>query len=451
MKTAVTFETVALSELDGNTGQIPGLPANPRDWTDKELKNLAKSMRETPLLAEARGAVVVKHDGRYVVLGGNMRRAAAEQLGWDEMVCAVIPEGTPADQLKAIVLKDNSSFGKFDVKALKEDWGEFEFQDMGISLPEAPKGTKEAVDDNYDPSKILNSKKEPKTKRGDIIRLGEHVLICGDSTDLQAIETLMQEGGGAQADLLMTDPPYNVNYGQKGEDYADKDYQCGTDDRKIMNDNMADAAFRSFLTDAFSTAFAVCKDGAPAYIWMGSSEIDACIEAYENAGWLYKQMLIWVKNTFTLGRQDYQWQHENCVYGWKPGAGHYFSESRRNSTIIDGQKPIEQMSLNECRNLLREIFDENGIPTTALRYDKPLRSEEHPTMKPVPMIGALIKNSTQKGGIVLDIFGGSGTTLIACEQLGRRCRTIELDPKYCDVIIDRWEKLTGLKAQRQQA
>ena len=255
--------------------------------------------------------------------------------------------------------------------------------------------------------------------------------------------------GGGKADLMITDPPYNVNYGQKGEDYADKNYECGTDSRKIMNDNQSDAAFRQFLYDAFSAGFQLVKDGAAAYVWMGSSEIDACIEAFEKAGWLYKQMLIWVKNTFTLGRQDYQWQHENCVYGWKPGAGHYFTDSRREATVqgFNG-KPVEQLTLNECRHLLKVIFEDNGIATTALHYDKPHRSDEHPTMKPVPLIGHHIKNSSRIGDIVLDIFGGSGTTLIACEQLERRCRMVELDPVYCDVIVDRWEKLTGQKAIR---
>lgn len=447
--TKVTFRAIPLEQLDANTGQIPGLPSNPREWTKNDVKDLARSMEETPLLAQARGAVVVMYGGRYVILGGNMRLEAAKSLGWQELQCAVIPEDTPVQQLKSIVLKDNSTFGKFRLDMLKDEWGEFEFMDIGIRLPEAPKGTKRAEDDYFDMEAALRKVKEPVTKPGDIIRLGDHVLVCGDSTDPLVIGGLMNAGEETEADLLMTDPPYNVNYGQKGEDYADKDYECGTDSRKIMNDNMADSAFRDFLLRAFSAAYYHCKAGAAAYIWMGSSEIDACIEAYERAGWLYKQMLIWVKNTFTLGRQDYQWQHENCVYGWKPGEGHYFNESRRNSTVLEEErKPIAQMNVNECRKLLREIFEERSIDTSVLRYDKPLRSEEHPTMKPVPMIGDLIKNSTRRGDIVLDIFGGSGTTLIACEQLERKCRTVELDPKFCDVIVARWEKLTGKKAIR---
>lgn len=233
--------------------------------------------------------------------------------------------------------------------------------------------------------------------------------------------------------MIVTDPPYNVAI-------------SNSDGKTIQNDDMSDGAFRAFLLEALQNVIEVTKLGGAAYIWMASSEIDACIEAFEKAGWLYKQLLIWVKNSFTLGRQDYQWQHESCIYGWKPGAGHYFSDSRRESSVIDSQKDIESMSKNEMRLLLKEIFEDNGIPTTALRYDKPRKDDEHPTMKPVPMIGEHIKNSSRIGEIVLDPFGGSGTTLIACEQLGRRCRMLELDPVYCDVIIDRWQKLTGKRA-----
>lgn len=221
------------------------------------------------------------------------------------------------------------------------------------------------------------------------------------------------------------------------------------DQKFIENDNMSDGQFRGFLLNAFTAGLSVTKPGGAAYVWMASSEIDAAIEAFEKAGWLYKQLLIWVKNCIVMNRQDYQWQQESCIYGWKPGAGHYFTDSRRESTVTEmGNKPIESMSLNECRRILKTIFEDNGIATDVLHYPKPTRSAEHPTMKPVPLIGHHIKNSSRRGEIVLDIFGGSGTTLIACEQLERRCRMVELDPVYCDVIVDRWEKLTGQKAIR---
>ena len=210
---------------------------------------------------------------------------------------------------------------------------------------------------------------------------------------------------------------------------------------------MRDSDFRKFLLKAFVAAEKALRPGAACYVWMGSTEIDAAIEQYENAGLLYKQLLVWVKNSFTLGRQDYQWRHETCIYGWKPGA-HYFIDSRREATVMEDRPEIEKMTKAQAKELLKTIFDEQGIATTVLRYDKPVKDSEHPTMKPIPMIGYLIRNSSRRGDIVLDTFGGSGTTLIACEQMGRKCRMMELDPHYCDVIIARWEKLTGLKAEK---
>ena len=440
------FKKIKLGRLELNKGQYPGLPENPREWKKKDLEDLARSMAETPELAEARGAVVVPYQNGYVVLGGNMRVEAARLLKWEELMCAVLPADTPLQTLKAIVIKDNSSFGLFKLDLLNKDWGEFEFQDIGIKVPDLnPKGTKEAHDDDYDPSKILGRKTPPLTKRGDLIQLGEHLLICGDVKDNDALEKLM---GGGKADLLVTDPPYNVDIGEVNLEIA-KIRHRRMDQKGIANDNMSDGEFKAFLTEAFAQVTHHIKPGGAAYVWMASSEIDVAIQAFEDAGWLYKQLLIWVKNSIVMNRQDYQWQQESCIYGWKPGAGHYFTDSRRESTVSElGNKPVEQMSLNECRHLLRVILEDNGIATDVLHYDKPSRSAEHPTMKPVPLIGHHIKNSSRRYEVVLDPFGGSGTTLIACEQLERKCRMVELDPVYCDVIVDRWEKLTGQKAIR---
>ena len=439
------FKKIKLGRLELNKGQYPGLPENPREWKKKDLEDLARSMAETPELAEARGAVVVPYQNGYVVLGGNMRVEAARLLKWEELMCAVLPADTPLKTLKAIVIKDNSSFGLFKLDLLSKDWGEFEFEDIGIKV-EFPKGTREAKDDDYDIDKALKKAgKGPITKRGDLIQLGEHLLICADCQDLHALEKLM---GGVLADLLVTDPPYNVDIGEINIEIA-KIRHRRMDQKFIENDNMSDGQFRDFLRSCFNAALSVTKAGGAAYVWMASSEIDAAIEAFEKAGWLYKQLLIWVKNSIVMNRQDYQWQQESCIYGWKPGAGHYFTDSRRESTVTEiGNKPVEQMSLNECRSLLKTILEDNGISTDVQHYAKPSRSAEHPTMKPVPLIGHHIKNSSRRGEIVLDVFGGSGTTLIACEQLERKCRMVELDPVYCDVIVDRWEKLTGQKAIR---
>lgn len=264
--------------------------------------------------------------------------------------------------------------------------------------------------------------------RGGYYKLGEHRLICGDSTDKDVLGKLCEE----PADLMITDPPYNVNYEGKGRVR-----------KRIENDNMDDENFFMFLVDAFKAADDSMKLGAGFYIWHGDGKSTSFRVALENTNLLLRQTIIWVKSQFVLGRQDYQWQHEPCLYGWKEGAGHYFIDDRKQSTVFEDARPnIAQMSKAEMRELLETIY-EDKVSTTVLHEKKPSISELHPTMKPVPLIGRLVKNSSRPGEIVLDPFGGSGTTLIACEQLGRRCRMVELDPHYCDVIIDRWQQLTG--------
>ena len=209
--------------------------------------------------------------------------------------------------------------------------------------------------------------------------------------------------GGVQADLLLTDPPYNVAYVGKTKDAL-----------TIENDVQEDAAFDDFLYAAFTAAYESMKPGAAFYIWHADSNGHQFRNACEAAGLPIRECLIWAKNSMVLGRQDYQWQHEPCLYGWKEGGAHSWYSDRKQTTVLE--------------------------------FDRPTRSKEHPTMKPVPLFAYLIKNSSKEGGRVLDTFGGSGTTLIACEQLGRSCAMVELDPRYCDVIVDRWETLTGNKA-----
>lgn len=241
---------------------------------------------------------------------------------------------------------------------------------------------------------------QPKAVRGQIYSLGRHRLMCGDSTSGADVARLM---GNRLADLLLTDPPYNVDYTGATKDAL-----------KIMNDNMEDGAFRRFLTDAFTSANAVMNPGAAFYIWHADSHGFDVRGACRDSGWNVRQCLIWNKNALVLGRQDYQWKHEPCLYGWKDGAPHLWTSDRRQTTVMD--------------------------------FDKPQRSDIHPTMKPVALFDYLIQNSTEHGGAVLDLFGGSGTTIIACEQNGRDAFVMELDPRYVDVIIARWEELTGEKA-----
>lgn len=237
-------------------------------------------------------------------------------------------------------------------------------------------------------------------------------------------------------DLWLTDPPYNV------------DYEGDTKDKlKIANDNMSSSAFHSFLLSAFQNAYDVMKPGAAFYVWFASREHINFEKALNEANLQVRQEIIWNKNIHVLGRQDYQWKHEPCLYGWKEGAAHYFIEDRTLTTVHEDEKSIDinKMSKDELKKTLKDILN-SGVPSTVINEDKPLRNGEHPTMKPLKLIGRLIRNSSRKGEVVLDTFGGSGSTMMAAEQLGRKCFMVEYDPHYCDVIIARWEKLTGKKA-----
>jgi site-specific DNA-methyltransferase (adenine-specific) len=240
--------------------------------------------------------------------------------------------------------------------------------------------------------------------------------------------------GCEYANLLLTDPPYNVDYhGTSGS---------------IKNDNFkSEDAFKDFLTDAFKSASSKMMPGAAFYVWFASVHSPSVYTAIQEGGLLPKQELEWVKSQFTLGRQDYQWAHEPCVYGWKDGAAHYFAPLRNEWSVIDDAMNTRKMTKTQLREALENILT-NGIETTVLRYAKPASSELHPTTKPVKLFARLIQNSSRENEIVLDIFGGSGTTMMAAEQLHRRAFLMELDPHYCDVIIKRWESLTGMKAEK---
>ena len=237
-------------------------------------------------------------------------------------------------------------------------------------------------------------------KPGDVWLLGNNRLMCGDCRLKADITTLMN---GTQADLIVTDPPYNVAY------------TGGTEDElTIQNDSMDNDMFATFLRQVFGIMFACLKPGGSYYVFHADSEGENFRASLRKAGFKIAQCCVWVKNSMVMGRQDYQWKHEPCLYGWKDGASHNWYSDRKQSTVLE--------------------------------FDKPTANEDHPTMKPVGLMAYLIQNSTKRGDTVLDVFGGSGSTLIACEETGRRCLTMELDPHYCDVIIARWEEMTGEKA-----
>ena len=430
----VQSKHLPLALIDPNTGQVEGLPKNPRLIRDKNFKKLKQSIEDNPEMTALREILVYPQGDRFVIIGGNMRYEAMKSLGLETAPCKVIPKDTPVEKLRQIVLKDNSGFGEWDYDLLGNDWDKDLIDACCIEIPDLDKIETEeetAEDDHFDPSDALPAK--PITQLGDIWKLGDHRLICGDSTQQATLDALM---GDETADCLITDPPYNVNY-------------RGSNGKKIENDNMDEAAFAAFLEAAFAATNKHLKAGGAFYIWHSDSHGLTFRNACKVVGWETRQTLIWNKNSLVLGRQDYQWKHEPCLYGWKAGAGHYFSPRRDLTTVIDAAQAIDIDSLNkdELRKMLHLIVDAS-LPTTVIDCDKPLRSAEHPTMKPIPLIAQQVKNSTRRHEIVLDIFGGSGTTMMAAEQLGRKCCMVEYDPGYCDVIVKRWEELTGRQAER---
>jgi len=390
-----------------NITQIKTNPKNPRVIKDDKFQKLVKSIKDFPDMLNKRPLVCfTDKDGKYVVLGGNMRLKASKELGLKELPIILADEWTE-EQKNEFLIKDNVGFGEWNWEELKADWDMQLLTDWGMDIPQFDEVKLDAVEDDYQiPNEIKTD-----IVLGDLFEIGEHRLLCGDSTQTDTFDKLMQ---GENGDMVLTDPPYNV------------DYKGGTG-LKIMNDKMGNDDFYNFLYDFYTAQSTVLKKGGVIYIWHASSEIINFAKAFVDAGFLLKQQLIWLKSQLVMGRQDYQWkhepclegvnaenweivkEHEPCLYGWKSGSGHYWKGGRKQTTILE--------------------------------FDKPLRNGEHPTMKPVSLFGLQIGNSTKVDEIIIDAFGGSGTTMVACHQLKRKARLIEFDPKYCQVIVDRMIKL----------
>jgi DNA modification methylase len=337
-------------------------------------------------------------DREYIIVAGHTRLLAAKKLGLSDVPCIIADDLSDA-QIKAFRLADNkvSELAEWDMDklAIEMEMIDFDMTEFGFDVIDDAGDAKE---DDFD----IILPEEPNSKLGDIYQLGRHRLMCGDSTDKDAVEKLMN---GQKVDLFLTDPPYNVAYEGKTKDAL-----------TIQNDSMSNDSFRQFLIDAFTAADNVMKQGAVFYIWHADTEGYNFRGACFDIGWQVRQCLIWNKNSMVMGRQDYHWKHEPCLYGWKSGSSHLWASDRKQTTILN--------------------------------FEKPSRNAEHPTMKPIALFDYQIKNNTKAEDIVLDTFAGSGTTIMACEQNNRIAYCMELDPKYVDVIINRWEVLTGKTAER---
>ena len=418
-----------ISKVFPNIGQVKGLPKNPRFIRDEKYKKLVQSIKDDPEMLELREVIVYDTDDPslgYVVAGGNMRYRAMKELGYKEVPCKVLHTGFPIEKLRRIVLKDNSSFGETDFQLLIDEWSMDEIELAAIDIPEIGEAVEDEVakgaegaegslvapgpspmeestvkeDDDFEQNDIET---DDVIKEGQLWKLGRHLLLCGDSTRHEDVQRLFPNGEKCQ--LYLTDSPYGVNYGFDGSLRAEKG-----DGLLVLNDNLSGDGFLDFLVKAFGEAKQILQPGGTYYLFHSDSHSYYFRLALITIGEMtLRQTLIWNKNSLVLGRQDYHWKHEPILTGWREGAAHNWYSDRKQSTVID--------------------------------WDRPTKSVEHPTMKPVGLIGYLMKNSSKKGDIVYDGFGGSGTTLIAAEQLGRTCRMIELSPHYVSVIIARYIKL----------
>lgn len=415
------------------------LPGNPRTIKKDQFEKLKTSIKDNADYFEARPIILSDRTGELVILAGNQRYKAAKAIGLKEVPTILLPNLTE-EREKEIIIRDNVENGDWDWDALANEWDASMLDIWGVDLPTSLKPQLEIIEDEVpDPE----TDKPAKSKLGEIYQLGDHRLMVGDSTKAEQVAELMD---GEQADLLVTDPPYNVDYANNKASVM-KTLHHRTDGKTISNDNFKDdSEFQQFLIDSLGNANDVLKDGGVFYIWHAGSQAFSFWEATHQIGWTVREILNWVKDRLSMGRQDYQWQHEPCLYGWKGGAGHYFIDLRNLTTVFDDEKPLDELTRKELKELVANY--RQAVPTTIIREPKPSKSEEHPTMKPVRLIAKLIGNSSREGERVLDIFGGSGTTMIACEQLNRICYMMELDPHYADVIIERWEKFTGQKAVR---
>ena len=419
----LTIETLNIDEL---TPYEKNAKLHPQEQIEQIKRSIMRYGMNDPIGIYGKKNTIVEGHGRW---------AACKELGIDKVPVIRLDHMSETDVREYILVHNQTTLNSgFDVDRLFDELKELNeldsewdaaFFDFDIAPEEEPG---EAVDDNFDVEEAI--KVEPISKRGQVYQLGDHRLMVGDSTSETDVRKLMN---GEEADLVVTDPPYNV---------AIENSQGMT----IENDNMSSQAFNDFLTKAFKNLADNLKAGGAFYVWFVSREHVNFETALNNNNLQVRQELIWNKNSMILGRQDYQWKHEPCLYGWKDGAPHYFIDDRTQTTIIEDQvQDFKKMKKEELVELLEKIYSDK-VSSTIINEHKPAKNDLHPTMKPVPLLARSIKNSSKIGERVLDLFGGSGSTLITCEQLKRKCYMMEYDPVYADVIIMRWEKFTGKTA-----
>jgi site-specific DNA-methyltransferase (adenine-specific) len=391
-----TFRTEGITVV--NIADLNPHPKNPNTHSAKQVERLAKLLEYQGV----RRPVTVSKLSGFMTVGHGMV-LAAKSLGWKKIPVSY-QDYESEDQEYAHMVSDNAigSWSDLDLSKINFEVQSFDpsFNIDMLGIDDFAIEPADKYEAQCDPDE-LPERVEPRSKLGDIYQVGRHRVMCGNSVIMTDILALMR---GEMADMVWTDPPYNVKYEGRTKEKL-----------KIANDSMEDEEFYRFLYDVYIGLLAVTKPGGAIYVAHADTEGANFRTAMKKAGWLLKQCLIWNKSSLVMGRQDYQWKHEPILYGWAPGAAHSWYSDRKQTTVLE--------------------------------FDKPSRNGEHPTMKPVALVEYCLGNSAKSGHIVLDLFGGSGTTLIAAEKLGMSSRIMELDPKYCDFVIARWEKFTGAKAE----
>lgn len=391
---------------------------------DPEYEKLKRSIKEFGYVEP-----IVWNSRTGNVVGGHQRLKILKEEGQTEVMVSVVDLND--NQEKALNIALNKIGGDWDEEKLNQVFKELQedvdidIELTGFEIEEindivANFDTAEVEEDDFDLETELEKEDDPTTRKGDLWLLGKHRLLCGDSTKVEDVARLMD---GELADLILTDPPYNVNY----------ESDSGM---KIENDNLGDEDFYNLLLRSFTNMYDIAKEGTPIYIFHADTEAYNFRKAFMNSGFKLSQGLVWVKHSLTIGRQDYQWRHESIIYGWKEGVAHKWYGQRDKDTVIENDIGIEELSKTELVELVEQLLE--NTPGTIIRFDRPTKNDLHPTMKPIGLLGYLIKNSSVEGNLIADLFGGSGSTLITCEQTTRKCYTMELDPRYCDAIVKRY-------------
>ncbi len=402
---------------------------NPRTIEPERLENLKRSLEADPRMMDLRPVLATAAGEVYA---GNMRLRAAQALGWPA-VPAILEDVDPRT-MRERMIRDNAQWGEWE----KDELGRILLQlkaegsdtsTVGIDSPELTKLLDRIRLDEAEED-ISPALDAPPTRAstGDVWQLGEHRLACGDSADPAVLVRLL---GDAIADAVWTDPPYGV------------EYVGGTADAlTIENDDIA--GLPDLLKCVFAVATTFLRAGAAVYVAAPGRHVGMFEAAFESAGWLLHQPLVWVKDALVLGHSDYHFQHEQVLYGWKLGARRTWLGERAQTTVTDRSRPVEEWTLEELQAFVTAARKRSDV----VRAARPRRSADHPTMKPVELIEQQLVNSTKRGDLVLDMFAGSGSTLVAAAKLERRAALVELDPHYCDVILARWERLSGKTAAR---